>query len=110
MSGERIDGKAIKEAGGRGDSIGEVYRRVDEVEEAAREWGVQPDQVEGRFIGAMLSAMKGMARTIESAEAMASAREERLVSLVAELNKRGESDLAKVEAIKKAAELCGIGN
>jgi hypothetical protein len=108
MSGERIDGKAIKEAGGRGDSIGEVYRRVDEVEEAAREWGVQPDQVEGRFIGAMLSAMKGMARTIESAEAMASAREERLVSLVAELNKRGESDLAKVEAIKKAAELCVV--
>lgn len=104
MSGAKTDGKAIQEAGLGGEALGELFRRIDEVEEAAREWGVQPDQVEGRFIGVMVVSMRCLGRILEEERENAARREERLRAVAEEINKRGETELEKVREMRKAIE------
>lgn len=88
--------------------VDELDAAIRDVEEAAANWGIRRDHAEARFVAALLGAIKRLGVVIEDERVNASKREERLIAVASDLNKRGELDLAKVEAIKTAAQLCVV--
>lgn len=74
---QEIDTEAAKAAH-------ELERVVRETEVAAREWGVRPDHLEGRFVSALLATMTWLGRLIQAAMAdlKASTQETRAASVV----------------------------
>ena len=60
----------------------ELERLVQQTEIAARDWGVRPDHLEGRFISALLSTLTWLGRLIQAATAdlKAAAKENRTAS------------------------------
>jgi len=71
----------------------ELERLVHQTEVAARDWGVRPDHLEGRFISALLSTLTWLGRLIQAAAAdlKAAAKENRTASA------------ADLEALRKAS-------
>jgi len=61
----------------------ELERLVHQTEVAARDWGVRPDHLEGRFISALLSTLTWLGRLIQAAAAdlKAAAKENRTASV-----------------------------
>lgn len=62
----------------------ELERLVQQTEVAAREWGVRPDHLEGRFVSAFLAALTWLGRLVRAASAdmKAAAGEHRTASAV----------------------------
>lgn len=71
----------------------ELERLVHQTEVAARDWGVRPDHLEGRFISALLSTLTWLGRLIQAAAAdlKAAAKENRTAAA------------ADLEALRKAS-------
>ena len=70
---------------------------VRQAEVAAREWGVRPDHLEGRFISALLAAITWLGRLIQAsaADQRASAKDNRIASA---------ADLEKIRVASHTAE------
>lgn len=73
----------------------ELGELVKGVEVAAREWGVRPDHLEGRFVSALLAALEWLARLIRAgaADMRVSSRDARAAA---------EADLARLRAAHEA--------
>lgn len=76
---------------------------VRQTEVAAREWGVRPDHLEGRFVSALLAALTWLGRLIRAAVAdmKASAREHRAAAAV-ELEKLRVANEATLNVLDQA--------
>lgn len=76
---------------------------VRETEIAAREWGVRPDHLEGRFVSALLSTLTWLGRLIQAAAAdlKASAKETRAAS-AAELETLRIANAAATKVLDQA--------
>ena len=83
--------------------LGELVRGV---EVAAREWGVRPDHLEGRFVSALLAALAWLGRLIRAASAdmKASTREAREASVLAARENRA-AVRTEYEALRVANEM-----
>lgn len=75
------------------DEFAAVLRQV---EEAAREWGVRPDQLEGRFVSALMAAIGWSGR-------VSAAAQEEFKTLVRQQREACERELASAREITRAA-------
>src|ERR1700738_3533764 len=76
----------------------EFEQLVANVEGAAKEWGVEADSVEGRFVSALLGTTRWLGRLCVAAQAGAEA-------VVRENREAAERELAQAREIRRAAEV-----
>lgn len=76
----------------------EMGRRIVAIETAAREWGVQADHPEGRFIGALLTAIRWLSDVIVAGIVD-------IKDLLRSAKGASEIELAKIREMSKLAQL-----
>lgn len=69
-----------------------------EIEASAREWGIRPELVEGRFVSAMMAAIAGVGRITDAAKL-------EFRELFKQNQEAAASDLARAREITKAASI-----
>ena len=90
----------------------ELMEHIKEIETAAREWGIRPDHLEGRFVSAMAAAQAGLGRIAVAASkdalavaglvrAAADSEAERMRSSVAMV----DTQLRRIDAEVRRAEI-----
>ena len=96
-----LEGTIEKDRVGR--AMAELSDRIREAERATRDWGVEPDQMEGKFVAAILGAIRAVGTIVaagagDAREIVADAKE--LAEL--ELEKLRKYNMAAVIAIRQA--------
>jgi len=81
----------------------EISDRIRDVERAARNWGVEPDQLEGKFVAAMLAAMRAVGEIVSAGAGEAKAIVADAKDLAElEIEKLRKSNLAALMTIRQA--------
>jgi hypothetical protein len=81
-----------------GQAMAEMSDRIREAERAARDWGVQPDEMEGKFVSAILWAMRAVGKIVA-----AGAKEAK--TIVADAKEVADLELEKLRKYNIAAAM-----
>jgi hypothetical protein len=81
-----------------GQAMAEMSDRIREAERAARDWGVQPDEMEGKFVSAILWAMRAVGKIVA-----AGAKEAK--TIVADAKEVADLELEKLRKYNMAAAM-----